>query len=367
MAHGLEIRVPFLDPVVAELAHALPLRRPRARARRPSACCARPPRRCCRRPSPAAPKRGFCTPVAAWLRGPLEELARDLLSPAARARARAGSPPRRSRALLDRARRAAARTSGRPLWALIAFGLWHDAVGGGAGRRPRRAGPGAAAGGGVMPSGSASSVPPTMRRVALAAVTAAAGAGLGGARPGAGSRGPGRGAEALAGQRGLGQLPLAAVRRVAPVRADRADARRRLPLGAATSTRSPSWPRSAAGSRARWPRRSSRRAAGRSARRSCASSPTAPSARSRRATSASTSSSTRCTRPPSPSARSAIFGTRDRQEFLQLRRAELSPLQICELNGRTRVEAQRGVSDALREAAAQGVRDGSLPPRPGAR
>jgi Tol biopolymer transport system component len=57
-----------------------------------------------------------------------------------------------------------------------------------------------------------------------------------------------------------------------------------------------------------------------------------------------------------------IFGTRDRQEFLQLRRAELSPLQICELNGRTRVEAQRGVSDALREAAAQGVRDGSLPP-----
>ena len=57
-----------------------------------------------------------------------------------------------------------------------------------------------------------------------------------------------------------------------------------------------------------------------------------------------------------------IFGTRDRQEFLKLRRAELSPLQICELNGRTRVEAQRGVSDALRDAAARGVSDGSLPP-----
>lgn len=56
-----------------------------------------------------------------------------------------------------------------------------------------------------------------------------------------------------------------------------------------------------------------------------------------------------------------IFGTRDRDAFLKMRRAELSPLQICELNGRTRIEAQRGVSDALREAAARGVRDGSLP------
>ena len=56
-----------------------------------------------------------------------------------------------------------------------------------------------------------------------------------------------------------------------------------------------------------------------------------------------------------------IFGTRDRDEFVKFRRAELSPLQICELNGRTRVEAQRGVSDALRDAAARGVADGSLP------
>ncbi|HEX6023174.1 MAG TPA: hypothetical protein VFZ00_14355 [Solirubrobacter sp.] len=57
-----------------------------------------------------------------------------------------------------------------------------------------------------------------------------------------------------------------------------------------------------------------------------------------------------------------IFGTRNRDEFLDLRRAELSPLQICELNGKTRVEAQRGVSEALRDAAARGVADGSLPP-----
>ena len=63
-----------------------------------------------------------------------------------------------------------------------------------------------------------------------------------------------------------------------------------------------------------------------------------------------------------PERATQIFGTRDRQEFVKFRRAELSPLQICELNGRTRVEAQRGVSDALRDAAERGVRDGSLPP-----
>ncbi|MDA0174121.1 hypothetical protein OJ998_33775 [Solirubrobacter taibaiensis] len=62
-----------------------------------------------------------------------------------------------------------------------------------------------------------------------------------------------------------------------------------------------------------------------------------------------------------PEKATVIFGTRDRDEFLKMRRAELSPLQICELNGKSRVEAQKGVSDALREAAARGVRDGSLP------
>ena len=62
-----------------------------------------------------------------------------------------------------------------------------------------------------------------------------------------------------------------------------------------------------------------------------------------------------------PEQATVIFGTRDRDEFLKMRRAELSPLQICELNGKSRVEAQKGVSDALREAAARGVRDGSLP------
>ena len=124
MAHGLEVRVPFLDPVVAELAYALPVdARVRGlatkRVLRAAAAPLLPPT------VVRGPKRGFCTPVAAWLRGPLEELARDLLSPARVAR-QGWFAPEPVTALLERhlARR---EDLGRPLWALIAFGLWHDA------------------------------------------------------------------------------------------------------------------------------------------------------------------------------------------------------------------------------------------------
>ena len=124
MAHGLEIRVPFLDPVVAELAYALPVdaRVRGLETKRVLRAAAAPllPTSVVR-----GPKRGFCTPVAAWLRGPLEELARDLLSPARVAR-QGWFAPAPVTALLERhlARR---EDLGRPLWALIAFGLWHDA------------------------------------------------------------------------------------------------------------------------------------------------------------------------------------------------------------------------------------------------
>ncbi len=109
MAHGLEVRVPFLDPEVAELAYALPLgARVRGfetkRVLRRAAAPLLPPA------IVRGPKRGFCTPVAAWLRGPLEELARDLLAPA-RVAARAGSRPRRCPRCSSATWRAA-RTSG---------------------------------------------------------------------------------------------------------------------------------------------------------------------------------------------------------------------------------------------------------------
>ena len=124
MAHGLEIRVPYLDPQVAELAHALPLgARVRGLQTKPLLRAAAAPL------LPAAivrgPKRGFCAPAAAWLRGPLLPLARELLAPA-RIRAQGFFEPAAVSALLERhlARR---EDVSRPLWALIAFGLWHDA------------------------------------------------------------------------------------------------------------------------------------------------------------------------------------------------------------------------------------------------
>ena len=57
-----------------------------------------------------------------------------------------------------------------------------------------------------------------------------------------------------------------------------------------------------------------------------------------------------------------IFGVRTREEFRDLRRAELSPLQIGDLHGRTRTEMRRGVERALAAAAARGVRRGYLTP-----
>jgi asparagine synthase (glutamine-hydrolysing) len=124
MAHGLEIRVPYLDPVVAELAHALPL------AARVRGLQTKPLLRAAAAPllPPAivrGPKRGFCAPAAAWLRGPLLPLARELLAPA-RIRAQGYFEPAAVTALLEHhlARR---EDASRPLWALIAFGLWHDA------------------------------------------------------------------------------------------------------------------------------------------------------------------------------------------------------------------------------------------------
>ena len=64
-----------------------------------------------------------------------------------------------------------------------------------------------------------------------------------------------------------------------------------------------------------------------------------------------------------PNRATQIFGVRTREQFLRLRRSELSPLQIGELFGRARVDMQRGCVRALRDAAALGVRRGELPPR----
>jgi asparagine synthase (glutamine-hydrolysing) len=80
MAHGLEVRVPFLDHRVVEYASALPSRLKLRRARSKIALlevfgAALPARVRWRA------KAGFDAPIGAWLRGPLRSLVRDTLAP----------------------------------------------------------------------------------------------------------------------------------------------------------------------------------------------------------------------------------------------------------------------------------------------
>lgn len=64
-----------------------------------------------------------------------------------------------------------------------------------------------------------------------------------------------------------------------------------------------------------------------------------------------------------PNRARSIFGVHDRQQFLELRRAEISPLQIGELHGRMRVQMRRAAAQALRDAAQRGVDKGLMTPR----
>ena len=121
MAHSLEVRVPYLDPVVAELALALPDQAQGARARQEAAAppAVEPllPREIARAANAASRSR---RPPGS--RGELEPFARDVLS---RSPGRAGSSPRAVGRLLDR-HVAGEEDLSRPLWGLLSFSLWHE-------------------------------------------------------------------------------------------------------------------------------------------------------------------------------------------------------------------------------------------------
>jgi asparagine synthase (glutamine-hydrolysing) len=123
MAHSLELRVPFLDPRVAEFAFALPTAlKVRGFAKK----------RLLRRAlAPLLPreivhgrKQGFSIPIAAWLRGPLEPFAREVLSPAVLER-QGCLDPATVESLLDR-HCAGREDLSRQLWGLMALTLWLD-------------------------------------------------------------------------------------------------------------------------------------------------------------------------------------------------------------------------------------------------
>src|SRR5919109_2888776 len=79
MAHSLEARVPFLDPVVAELALALGTKL-KVRGLRKKVLLRRALAPLVPREIVRGRKHGFSAPVASWLRGPMEPFARDVLS-----------------------------------------------------------------------------------------------------------------------------------------------------------------------------------------------------------------------------------------------------------------------------------------------
>ncbi len=123
MAHSLEARVPFLDPVVAELALALQTKQKvRGFSKK---------RLLRRAAAPLVPqeiirgrKQGFSIPVASWLRGDLAGFARDVLSPETIQRQGyldAGAVTR----VLDE-HISGREDLSRQIWGLLNFTLWFD-------------------------------------------------------------------------------------------------------------------------------------------------------------------------------------------------------------------------------------------------
>ena len=129
MAHSLESRVPFLDPVVTNLALALPARQ-KVRGLRKKVLLRKAV-------APLLParivhgrKRGFSIPAASWLRGELEPFARDVLAPETLRRQGYFQPAAVTRLLDDHV--AGREDLSRQLWGLMALSLWLDRRPGGA-------------------------------------------------------------------------------------------------------------------------------------------------------------------------------------------------------------------------------------------
>ncbi len=123
MAHSLEVRVPFLDPLVTNLAFALPTRlKVRGLAKKVLLRKAVEP--LVPREIAHGRKRGFSIPAAAWLRGELEPFARATLS-ADTLRRQGFFQPEPVARLLDE--HVAGREDwSRQLWGLLAFTLWYE-------------------------------------------------------------------------------------------------------------------------------------------------------------------------------------------------------------------------------------------------
>ena len=123
MAHSLEARVPFLDPVVTNLALALPSRH-KVRGLRKKVLLRKAVAPLIPKPLLRRRKRGFSIPAAAWLRGDLEPFARDTLSEST-LRRQGFLDPGAVRRVLDN-HVGGKEDLSRQLWGLLAFTLWYE-------------------------------------------------------------------------------------------------------------------------------------------------------------------------------------------------------------------------------------------------
>ncbi|HYA08841.1 MAG TPA: asparagine synthase-related protein, partial [Gaiellaceae bacterium] len=123
MAHSLEARVPFLDPVVTNLALALPARH-KVRGLSKKVLLRKAVAPLLPREVVHGRKRGFSIPAAAWLRGELEPFARGTLSAGTIDRQGFFRPEAVSRLIDDHV--AGREDRSRQLWGLLAFTLWYE-------------------------------------------------------------------------------------------------------------------------------------------------------------------------------------------------------------------------------------------------
>ncbi|HEU5252291.1 MAG TPA: asparagine synthase (glutamine-hydrolyzing) [Solirubrobacterales bacterium] len=123
MAHSLETRVPFLDPRVAELAFSLP-RRAKVRGFSKKRLLRKALEPLLPREIIHGRKQGFSIPIAAWLRGPLEPFAREVLAPGALER-QGLLEPAAVTPILDR-HCSGQEDLSRQIWGLMALTLWFD-------------------------------------------------------------------------------------------------------------------------------------------------------------------------------------------------------------------------------------------------
>jgi asparagine synthase (glutamine-hydrolysing) len=123
MAHSLEARVPFLDPIVTNFAFALPTRH-KIRGLSKKILLRKAVEPLLPREVVHGRKRGFSIPAAAWLRGELAPFARQTLSPETLTRQGFFRPEAVARLLDDHV--ASRVDNSRQLWGLLAFTLWYE-------------------------------------------------------------------------------------------------------------------------------------------------------------------------------------------------------------------------------------------------